>query len=93
VEGLPYSEREEERRRALLGRRDDRDVEGHGLHIHCLSEFVTTLCRSCEGWPRFVVSPEMCRTPICSTYTSTINNIVLDKFKQGLMVPNPRSLN
>jgi hypothetical protein len=42
-------------------------VEGHGLHIHCLNEFVTTLCRLCEGWPRFVVSPEMCRTPICST--------------------------
>ena len=34
----------------------------------------------------------MCRTPICSTYTSTIDDIVLDKFKQGLMVPN-RSLN
>ena len=65
-------------------------MEGHGLHIDCLGEFVTTLCRSCEGWPTWIVNPAMCSTPICSTYTSTINDIVLDKFKQGLMVPSPQ---
>ena len=67
-------------------------MQGHGLLVNCLTEFVTTLCRSCKGWPRWIVSPEMCRTRICSTYTSTINDIVLDKTKQGLMVPNPDSI-
>ena len=38
-----YSESEGERRRALLGSRDDTDVEDQGLQINCPSEFVTTL--------------------------------------------------
>ena len=74
-----------------------RDKEDQGLQIHCLSEFVTTLwvvllafCRSCNGWPTWAVSPAMCSTPTCSIHTSTINDMVLAKTKEGLMVRDLR---